>query len=96
MAKKPGRSAIFKCLEKINDTTKNGSVDAARKCRAELEPAASLPSIWADKQVAAALWNAYDLSGRWVDGVVGVTARETIDAVEAAIRTLSQNASDPF
>jgi hypothetical protein len=94
MAKRPSRSAICKCLEEINAAMKNGSIDVARKYRWELELAASLPSFWGDKQVAAALWNAYDLSGRWVDGVVGVTARGAIDAVEATLCTLSENASD--
>jgi hypothetical protein len=75
---------------------KNGTVDVARKHRGELEPAASLPSVWGDKQVAAALWNAYDLSGRWVDGAVGVTAREAIDAVEVAIRTLNDDVGAPL
>jgi hypothetical protein len=96
MTKKPGRSAISRCLEQINAAMKNGGVDAARKYRGELEPAASRPSVWGNKQVAVALWNAYDLSGRWVDGVVGVSARDAIDAVEAAIRTLNENASDPL
>ena len=96
MAKRLGRSAIAKCLEEIHAAMKNGTVDAARKYRGELEPAASLASVWGDKQVAAALWNAYDLSGRWVDGAVDVTAREAIDAVEAAIRTLSDDVRAAF
>jgi hypothetical protein len=96
MAKKLGRSAISKCLKEIDAAMKNGTVDAARKYRGELEPAASLPSVWGDKQVAAALWNAYDLSGRWVDGAIGVTAREAIDAVEAAIRTLNDEVRTPL
>jgi hypothetical protein len=96
MAKKRGRSAISRCLEEINVAMKNGTVDAARKYRGELEPAASLPSVWGDKQVAAALWNAYDLSGRWVDGTFGVTDREAIDAVEAAIRTLKDDVRAPL
>jgi hypothetical protein len=91
VARKLGRSAISKCLEEIDAAMKNGTVDAARKYRGELEPAASLPSVWGDQHVAAALWNAYDLSGRWVDGAGGVTAREAIDAVEAAIRTLNDD-----
>ena len=89
MVRKLGRSAIAKCLKEIDAAMKNGTVDAARKYRGELEPAASLASIWGDKQVAAALWNAYDLSGRWVDGAGDTTAGEAIDAVEAAIRTVS-------
>lgn len=93
---KKGRSAISKCLEDIDFAMKNGTVDAARKYRGELEPAASLPSVWGDKHVAAALWSAYDLSGRWVDGAVGVTALDAIDAVEAAIRTLNENPSVPL
>jgi hypothetical protein len=96
MTKKSGRSAISECLEQINAAVKNGGLDAARKYRGELDLAASRPSVWGDKQVAVALWNAYDLSGRWVDGVVGVTARDATDAVEAAIRTLNENASDPL
>ena len=96
MGKKHGRSAISKCLEEIDAAMKNGTVDAARKYRGELEPAASLASVWGDKQVAAALWNAYDLSGRWVDGAVDVTAREAIDAVEAAIRTLNDDVRAPL
>jgi len=95
MAKKRGRSAISKCLEEIDAAMKNGTVDAARKYRGELEPAANLPSVWGDKQVAVALWIAYDLSGRWVDGAVGVTSREAIDAVEAAIHTLNDDVRAP-
>jgi hypothetical protein len=96
MTKKPGRPEISKCLDGINAAVKNGSVDVARKYRRELEWAASHPSVWGNKQAAAALWNAYDLSGRWMDGVIGATARDAIDAVEAAIRTLNENASDLF
>jgi hypothetical protein len=96
MAKKLGRFAISKCLEEIDAAMKNGTVDAARKYRGELEPAASLASVWGDKQLAAALWNAYDLSGRWVDGAIDVSAREAIDAVEAAIRTLNDEVRAPL
>lgn len=42
MAQKLGRYAIFNCLEEIDAAIKNGTVDAARKYRGELEPAASL------------------------------------------------------
>jgi hypothetical protein len=94
MAKKLGRTAISRCLEEIDAAMKNGTVDAARKYRGELEPAASLASVWGDKQVASALWNAYDLSGWWMDGAM--TAREAIDAVEAAIRTLNDDIRAPL
>jgi len=96
MARKLGRSAISKCLEEIDAAMKNGTVETARKYREELEPAASLPSVWGDKQVAAALWNAYDLSGRWVDGATDVSAGEAIDAIEAAIRRLNDDVRARF
>jgi hypothetical protein len=81
-------------LQRISDAVKEHNADAVRQYREELEPAATGSSVWEHEQTAAALWNAYDISGMWSPSARNVSDQEVVDTLEIAIHLINKNASD--
>lgn len=91
MATKPSTFAITMRLEGISDAALKGNIDAVKRYCIELEPVANLPSsVWEDKQIASALWRAYDLARSLANGAHNVSSRAVIEAVANALRLLNK------